>query len=232
MADIMMKLLRASSLVWTAASAALALTLAGSAPSSAGSAAAATAAPATLPSSPATAKVVLAGGCFWGMEAVFESLKGVSSAVSGYAGGSKDTAHYEIVSTGDTGHAESVEVTYDPSQISFHQLLEVFFLVAHDPTEVNRQGPDEGTQYRSAIFFTTDAQKHEAAAYIQELTREKRFESPIATQVVPLSAFFPAENYHQHFVQRNPYYPYVVINDLPKLEQLRKQYPQLVKPNS
>jgi peptide-methionine (S)-S-oxide reductase len=188
--------------------------------------------PTAMPNAPVTQKVVLAGGCFWGMEAVFESLKGVSSAVSGYAGGSKDTAHYEIVSTGETGHAESVEVTYDPAQISFQQLLEVYFLVAHDPTELNRQGPDDGTQYRSAIFYTTEAQKRTAAAYIQQLEREKRFDRPIVTQLVPLAAFYPAENYHQHFVARNPYYPYVVINDLPKLEQLRKQYPQLVKPNS
>jgi len=188
--------------------------------------------PTVMPSASSTQKVVLAGGCFWGMEAVFESLKGVSSAVSGYAGGSKDTAHYEIVSTGETGHAESVEITYDPTQISFQQLLEVYFLVAHDPTELNRQGPDEGTQYRSAIFYTTDAQERTAAAYMKQLEREKRFDRPIVTQLVQLVAFYPAENYHQHFVAHNPYYPYVVINDLPKLEQLHKQYPQLVKPNS
>jgi peptide-methionine (S)-S-oxide reductase len=183
-------------------------------------------------SAPAAQKVVFAGGCFWGMEAVFESLKGVTSAVSGYAGGSKDTAHYEIVSTGDTGHAESVEVTYDPAQISFQQLLAVFFLVAHDPTELNRQGPDEGTQYRSAIFFTDDAQKKTAAAYMLQLQRDKVFDKAIVTELVPLQAFFPAENYHQHFVARNPYYPYVVVNDLPKLAHLRKQFPQLVKPSS
>lgn len=188
---------------------------------------------ATAPPSPSTAqKVVLAGGCFWGMEAVFESLKGVSSAVSGYAGGSQNTAHYEIVSTGETGHAESVEITYDPAQISFQQLLTVFFLVAHDPTELNRQGPDEGTQYRSAIFFTTDAQRQTAAAYMLQLARDHVFSRPIVTELVPLQAFYAAENYHQHFVARNPYYPYVVVNDLPKLAQLRKQYPQLVKPNS
>jgi peptide-methionine (S)-S-oxide reductase len=187
---------------------------------------------ANAPIAPATQKVVLAGGCFWGMEAIFESLKGVSSAVSGYAGGSKDTAHYEIVSTGETGHAESVEITYDTSQISFQQLLEVFFLVAHDPTELNRQGPDEGTQYRSAIFYTSDSQKQAAAAYIAQLQRDKAFDRPIVTEVVPLQGFYPAENYHQHFVARNPYYPYVVVNDLPKLAHLRKQFPQLVKPNS
>jgi len=166
------------------------------------------------------------------MEAVFESLKGVSSAIAGYSGGSKSTAQYETVSTGETGHAESVEITYDPAQISFQQLLTVFFLVAHDPTELNRQGPDEGTQYRSAIFFTTDAQRQAAAAYMSQLARAHTFSQPIVTELVPLQAFYPAENYHQHFVTRNPYYPYVVINDLPKLAQLRKQYPQLVKPNS
>jgi len=188
--------------------------------------------PASAAETPPAQKVVLAGGCFWGMEAVFESLKGVQSAVSGYAGGSKDTAHYETVSTGETGHAESVEITYDPSQISFQQLLSVFFLVAHDPTELNRQGPDEGTQYRSAIFYTTEAQKQTAAAYMLQLQKDKVFARPIVTELVPLQAFYPAENYHQHFVARNPYYPYVVVNDLPKLAQLRKQYPQLVKMNS
>ena len=173
--------------------------------------------------------VVLAGGWFWGMEAVFESLKGVSSAVSGYSGGAADTAHYEMVSTGDTGHAESVDVTYDPSQITFEQLLQVYFLVAHDPTELNRQGPDEGTQYRSAIFYATDAQKQAALAYIKQLQDDKTFSAPIVTQVVPLKAFYPAEAYHQHFVQRNPDYPYVVFNDLPKLKHLREQFPSLVK---
>jgi len=178
----------------------------------------------------ATQQIVLAGGCFWGMEAVFESLKGVTSAVAGYAGGSKDTAHYEMVSTGDTGHAESVQVTFDPSQITFGQLLSVYFLVAHDPTELNRQGPDEGTQYRSAIFYENDAQKQAAQAYIKQLEQTKRFDAPIVTQVVPLHGFYAAEAYHQHFVQRNPDYPYVVFNDLPKLKHLREQYPQLVKP--
>jgi peptide-methionine (S)-S-oxide reductase len=203
-----------------------ALTLVGAA------AAGAAGTPTPAAGAPVTQKVVLAGGCFWGMEAVFESLKGVSSAVSGYAGGGKDTAHYDIVSNGDTGHAESVEITYDPAQISFQQLLTVFFLVAHDPTELNRQGPDEGTQYRSAIFFTSDAQKRTAATYMSALRQDKVFDKPIVTELVPLQAFYPAENYHQHFVARNPYYPYVVVNDLPKLAQLRKQFPQLVKANS
>ena len=179
---------------------------------------------------PSTA--VLAGGCFWGVQAVFQHVKGIESAVSGYAGGDKALAHYHDVSSGRSGHAESVEVIFNPRIITYGQILQIYFSVAHDPTQVDRQGPDVGTQYRSAIFYTTDAQKHTAAAFIQQLEREKRFDRPIVTQLVPLAAFYPAENYHQHFVARNPYYPYVVINDLPKLEQLRRQYPQLVKPNS
>jgi peptide-methionine (S)-S-oxide reductase len=181
---------------------------------------------------PASEKVVLAGGCFWGMEAVFESLRGVSSAVAGYSGGAKGTAHYEMVSSGLTGHAESVEITYDPSQISFDSLLKVYFLVAHDPTELNRQGPDSGTQYRSAIFFTTDAQKQSAQAYVAQLEKANTFHDKIVTQIVPLQAFYRAEDYHQHFVTKNPDYPYVVFNDLPKLEQLRSQFPNLVKGKS
>ncbi|MDQ6780163.1 MAG: peptide-methionine (S)-S-oxide reductase MsrA [Candidatus Eremiobacteraeota bacterium] len=187
-------------------------------------------------SSPAQAKaeqkVVLAGGCFWGMEAVFESLKGVSNVVSGYAGGSKLTAHYDIVSTGMTGHAESVEITYDAAQISFDQILKVYFLVAHDPTQLNRQGPDSGSQYRSAIFYTNEAQKSAAQRFIQRLQDAKTFHDPIVTQLVPLQAFYPAEEHHQHFVARNPDYPYVVYNDRPKLEHLRRQFPQLVKAGS
>jgi peptide-methionine (S)-S-oxide reductase len=173
--------------------------------------------------------VVLAGGCFWGMEAVFEALKGVSSAVAGYSGGAADTAHYEMVSTGETGHAESVEVTFDPTKISFNQLLQVYFLVAHDPTELNRQGPDEGSQYRSEIYYTSAAQKAAAEAYIAQLERDKTFGSPIVTKIAALGAFYPAEEYHQHFVQRNPDYPYVVFNDLPKLSHLREKFPDLVK---
>src|SRR5271170_5707404 len=149
--------------------------------------------------------VVLAGGCFWGVQAVFSAVKGVTSAVSGYAGGSKANAHYEIVSTGTTGHAESVEVTFDPSQVSFGQLLKIYFSVAHDPTELNRQGPDEGTQYRSQIFYTTDEQKHVAEAYIQQLGNAKAFHKPIVTKVAPLQAFYAAEDYHQHFVAKNPH---------------------------
>lgn len=177
-------------------------------------------------------KVVLAGGCFWGMEGVFESLKGVSNVVSGYSGGSAATAHYEIVSTGETGHAESVEVTYDPSKISFDQLLQVYFFVAHDPTELNRQGPDTGTQYRSVIFYTTVQQQSAALGFIKRLESGKKFDAPIVTQVVPLKAFYPAEAYHQHFLQHNPTYPYIVFNDLPKLQHLRQQFPALVKAGS
>ena len=179
-----------------------------------------------------TEKVVLAGGCFWGMEGIFESLRGVESAVSGYAGGNKMTAHYEMVSTGMTGHAESVEITYDPAKISFGQLLKVYFSVAHDPTQLNRQGPDEGSQYRSAIFYTTDAQKHLAQAYIDELTAKHVFHDKIVTQIVPLQGFYAAEAYHQHFMQQHPDYPYIVYNDKPKLEALHRDYPALIKPGA
>jgi peptide-methionine (S)-S-oxide reductase len=174
-------------------------------------------------------KVVLAGGCFWGMEAVFESLKGVSNVVSGFAGGSKESAHYEVVSTGSTGHAESVEITFDPSRVSFAQILKVYFLVAHDPTELNRQGPDDGTQYRSEIFYTTPEQKRAAEGYIRQLESTKTFSAPIVTKVEQLHGFYAAEEYHQHFVQRNSAYPYVVVNDLPKLHELRSRFPDLVK---
>ena len=176
-----------------------------------------------------TETAVLAGGCFWGVEAVFDSLNGVSDAVSGYAGGSKWTAHYEIVSTGTTGHAESVQITYDPARISFGQLLKVFFSVAHDPTELNRQGPDDGTQYRSEIFYTSDEQKRIAEAYIRQLNAAKVFSKPIVTKIAPLSAFYPAEAHHQDFVARNPNYAYVVYNDIPKLKHLRQEYPEMVK---
>lgn len=176
-----------------------------------------------------SARVVLAGGCFWGMEAVFEQLKGVSNVVAGYSGGDASTAHYEMVSTGATGHAESVEITYDPSQVSFGQLLAVYFLVAHDPTELDRQGPDDGSQYRSEIFYTTEEQKTAAQSYIQALTAQKTYDAKIVTLVQPLHAFYPAEEYHQHFVARNPDYPYVVINDLPKLAALKRKFPDMVK---
>ncbi len=172
---------------------------------------------------------VLAGGCFWGVEAVFERLEGVADVVSGYAGGSKSTAHYQIVSMGTTGHAESVQVTYDPAKITYGQLLKVFFAVAHDPTELNRQGPDEGTQYRSAIFFATPEQKAVAEAYIRQLDEAKVFRHRIVTKVDPLDGFYPAEAYHQNFLDRNPTYPYIVYNDLPKLAALTKVFPELLK---
>ena len=173
-------------------------------------------------------RVVLAGGCFWGMQAVFEQVRGVTRVVAGYSGGSKETAHYDIVSTGNTGHAESVEITYDPSRITFRQLLEVYFLVAHDPTQLNRQGPDDGTQYRSEIFYTTGAQRAAAQTYIAQLERSHRFNAPIVTKLAKLTAFYPAEQYHQDFVAHNPDNPYVVVNDKPKLAHLRAQFPQLL----
>jgi peptide-methionine (S)-S-oxide reductase len=176
-----------------------------------------------------TATAVFAGGCFWGMEAVFEHLKGVSEVVSGYSGGDQSTAHYEIVGTGNTGHAESIKVSYDPSQISYSQLLKVYFLVAHNPTQLNHQDPDWGTQYRSAIFFASPDQKRSAETTIADLNKSHLFGSPIVTQVVPFKGFYAAEGYHQNFIARNPNYPYVVVNDLPKIEQLRKKFPTLYK---
>lgn len=172
---------------------------------------------------------IFAGGCFWGIEAAFEELKGVTNAVSGYAGGSKANAHYDLVSSGTTGHAEAVQVTYDPSQVSYGQLLKVFFSVMHDPTQLNRQGPDTGTQYRSAIFYTNDEQKRISEAYIQQLTAAKSFSKPIVTKITPLQAFYPAEDYHQDFVKHNPRQAYVVQEDLPKLANLRKEFPQMLK---
>jgi peptide-methionine (S)-S-oxide reductase len=175
------------------------------------------------------APVVFAGGCFWGMEAIFEHLDGVLAVTSGFAGGSAETAQYETVSEGGTGHAESVQIFYDPSRISYGKLLQVFFSVAHDPTQLNRQGPDNGTQYRSAIFYSTDEQKKVAQAYIQQLTKAKVFRFPVVTEVTPLIGFYPAEDYHQRFVDRNPDYPYVVYNDLPKLKRLESEFPELLR---
>jgi peptide-methionine (S)-S-oxide reductase len=173
---------------------------------------------------------VLAGGCFWGVDAVFKHVRGVSNVVSGYAGGSATTAQYEVVSTGTTGHAEAVKITYNPAQIAYSQLLRVFFSVAHDPTELNRQGPDTGSQYRSAIFYADSEQKQTALAYIEQLNTAKVFPAPIVTQVVPLQGFYPAEEYHQDFLARHPNYPYIVFNDLPKLRELQKQFPAVYKP--
>ena len=172
---------------------------------------------------------VLAGGCFWGIEAVFEHVKGVSDAKSGYSGGSAATAEYRKVSSGQTEHAESVKITYDPSQVSYGQLLKVFFSVAHDPTELNRQGPDTGTQYRSAIFYANEEQKRIAQAYIDQLNKAKVFSGPIVTQVGVLETFHEAESYHQDYLAKHPDEPYIVINDMPKVENLRKELPSLYR---
>ena len=168
---------------------------------------------------------VFAGGCFWGVEAVYEHVKGVKSVISGYAGGKGTSPSYEQVSTGDTGHAESVEVIYDPSQVSYGKLLQIFFSVAHDPTQLNRQGPDHGTQYRSAIFFRTPQQQQVAESYIKQLTAAKTFSRPIVTQVAQLNGFYPAEEYHQNYLAQHPNQPYIVINDQPKVAALKKQFP-------
>ena len=166
--------------------------------------------------------VVLAGGCFWGVQGVFQHTTGVVSAVSGYSGGSKMNAQYEMVSTGTTGHAESVQVKYDPKRISYGKILQIFFSVVHDPTQLNRQGPDSGTQYRSAIFTTTDAQKKAAEAYIAQLDAAKVYPKPIVTKVGPLDGFYPAEGYHQDYLTLHPAQPYIAYNDLPKVENLKK----------
>jgi peptide-methionine (S)-S-oxide reductase len=170
---------------------------------------------------------VVSGGCFWGIQAVFQHVKGVVNATSGYAGGSAKTAEYEIVSTGETGHAESVKITYDPSQITYGQLLRVFFSVAHDPTQLNRQGPDEGTQYRSSIFYGNAEQKRIAEAYIAQLEKARVFPGTIVTKVVPLEGFYPAEGYHQNYAAKHPHDPYIVYNDAPKVAHLREQLPDL-----
>jgi peptide-methionine (S)-S-oxide reductase len=179
----------------------------------------------------ATAKgeqtAVIAGGCFWGVQAVFEHVKGVISVSAGYSGGAADTAHYEMVSEGNTGHAESVRIKYDPSRISYGQLLKVYFAVAHDPTELNRQGPDTGSQYRSAIFYGNAEQKSIADAYITQLNKAGVFPRPIVTHVVILKAFYEAEAYHQDYAEHHPEEPYIAINDLPKVTELRKQLPEL-----
>jgi peptide-methionine (S)-S-oxide reductase len=168
---------------------------------------------------------VLAGGCFWGMQGVYQHTKGVTQAVSGYAGGKKDTAHYEMVGSGRTGHAESISVTFDPHVISYGKILQIYFSVAHNPTELNYQGPDEGTQYRSAIFFANDEQKRVASAYIAELDKAHVFSSPIVTKLEAFSGFYPAEDYHQDFLVLHPSYPYIVFNDLPKVGNLKKLFP-------
>jgi peptide-methionine (S)-S-oxide reductase len=177
------------------------------------------------PSGAGLQTIVLAGGCFWGMQAGYEHTKGVTQAVSGYAGGAKNAAHYEMVSTGTTGHAESEQVTFDPRQISLGKILQIYFSVAHNPTELNYQGPDAGRQYRSEIFYTDGEQKRVAEAYIAQLDKTHVFPEPIVTKVSALPAFYPAEEYHQDFAVRHPDYPYIVFNDLPKVENLRRLFP-------
>ncbi len=172
---------------------------------------------------------VFAGGCFWGVEGVFDHVKGVTSAISGYSGGKAHTANYETVSTGTTGHAESVKVVFDPSKVSYGQLLKVYFSVAHDPTQLNRQSPDVGTQYRSEIFTTNAAQQQVANAYIAQLGAAKVFADPIVTRVEPLQHFYPAEDYHQNYLEMHPHEPYIVYNDAPKLVHLKAMFPALYK---
>ncbi|MGJ0503867.1 MAG: peptide-methionine (S)-S-oxide reductase MsrA [Methylocystis sp.] len=174
-------------------------------------------------------KLVVAGGCFWGVQGVFQRVRGVSRAVSGYAGGAKETARYDKVSQGDTDHAESVEITYDPKAVSLGELLRVYFSVAHDPTQLNRQGPDEGRQYRSAIFVANAEQQKIARDYIAQLSEAKAFSAPIVTTLEPLKAFYPAEAYHQDYLVRHPAQPYIVYNDLPKVENLKSLFPSLYR---
>ena len=174
---------------------------------------------------------VIAGGCFWGVQGVFQHVDGVTSAVSGYAGGEKATAHYDMTSSGDTGHAESVQITFDPHKVTYGRILQVYFSVAHDPTELNRQGPDEGTQYRSAIFPSNDEQARVAKAYIAQLGSAHVFQAPIVTTIEPGKTFYRAEAYHQDFLAKNPGYPYIVFNDLPKIANLKHLFPALYKPD-
>jgi peptide-methionine (S)-S-oxide reductase len=184
---------------------------------------------APLASSKSTETAVVAGGCFWGIQAVFAHLKGVVSSTSGYSGGEAKTAHYEEVSTGETGHAESVKIVFDPSQVSYGQILMIFFSVGHNPTELNRQGPDNGTQYRSSIFYANDEQKKIAEAYIAQLGAAKVYAEPIVTKVAPLQGFYAAEDYHQDYLKHHTYEPYIMMNDLPKLTNFKKEYPDLYR---
>jgi peptide-methionine (S)-S-oxide reductase len=178
----------------------------------------------TTPTGGGAQTVVLAGGCFWGVQGVFEHTKGVTQAVSGYSGGKKETAHYQMVGTEQTGHAESVQVTFDPKQISYGKILQIYFSVAHNPTELDYQGPDSGPSYRSAIFFANDEQKRIAEAYIAQLDQAHVFKSPVVTKLEPLTGFYPAEDYHQDFLVLHPTYPYIVFNDLPKVENLKRLF--------
>ena len=179
-----------------------------------------------------TETMIVAGGCFWGVQGVFQHVRGVSNAVSGYSGGNRETAAYDKVGGGNTGHAESVQITYDPTKVTYGQLLQVFFSVAHNPTQLNRQGPDRGTQYRSAVFPLNDSQKQVAEAYLAQLNQAKAYKIPTATKVETFNGFYPAESYHQNYLTLNPNHPYIVYNDLPKIEQLKRVFPSLyqVKP--
>jgi peptide-methionine (S)-S-oxide reductase len=209
--------------LYAAAIGALAVTAVVVAPSLAAEDAVIIPAPATdMKPSDGIQTVVVAGGCFWGVQGVFQHTAGIVNAVSGYAGGSRNTADYSTVSTGTTGHAESVEIKYDPSKISYGKILQIFFSVAHDPTQLNRQGPDSGTQYRSAIFTTNDEQKKVTDAYIAQLNAAKVYKKPIVTKVGPLEGFFPAEAYHQDYLTLHPNQPYIAYNDIPKVENLKK----------
>ena len=181
------------------------------------------------PSARGEQTAVFAGGCFWGVEAVFEHVKGVLKVTSGYAGGSTVSPSYEEVTDGTTGHAESVQIVFDPTQITYAKLLEIFFSVAHDPTQLNRQGPDVGTQYRSAIFYTSDEQKRAAEAYVAQLSQAKVYSRPIVTQIVPLRAFYAAEEYHQDFAEKHPLHPYILVHDRPKVAALKHRFAQLYR---
>jgi peptide-methionine (S)-S-oxide reductase len=184
---------------------------------------------AIVPAGTGLQTVVLAGGCFWGVQGVFEHTQGVTRAVSGYSGGKKETAHYEMVGTERTGHAESVQVTYDPKQISYGKILQIYFSVAHNPTELNYQGPDRGPSYRSAIFYGNEDQKRVAGAYIAQLDKAHVFPSPIVTKLEPLTGFYAAEDYHQDFLVLHPSYPYIVFNDLPKIDNLKRLFPDFYR---
>ena len=210
-------------------SAALILPACRTAPARASQAAALPAEPAPLGVAASVDTAVFAGGCFWGVEAVFEHVKGVTTAISGYAGGKVASPSYEEVSSGTTGHAESVLVVYDPSRVSYQQLLQVFFSVAHDPTQLDRQGPDVGSQYRSAIFYRNDAQRDAAKGYIAKLEAAHAYRNPIVTEVAPLDRFNEAEAYHQDYLAHHPHQPYIVINDMPKLEALQREFPALYR---
>jgi peptide-methionine (S)-S-oxide reductase len=209
----------------------LAATLACQARSGASAAVPAPAVDETKATTPGKQTATVAGGCFWGIQAVFQHVKGVISATSGYSGGTVKNPDYETVSSGSTGHAESVQIVYDPSRLTYGELLRVFFSVAHDPTELNRQGPDDGTQYRSVIFYGNDEQKRIAESYITQLDQAKAFPHKIVTQVAPLKAFYPAEGYHQNYAKLHPDAPYIMFNDAPKVANLKKEFPEMYTGN-